>query len=78
MANAVFSRKKALFFSKLNLYLRTKRVKCYIWSRALFVAETWELRKLDQESFETCCWRRMEKISWTDSIGNEQVLLRVK
>jgi hypothetical protein len=24
------------------------------------------------------CWRRMEKISWTDRVGNEDVLLRVK
>jgi len=24
------------------------------------------------------CWRRMEKISWTDHVRNEEVLLRVK
>jgi len=24
------------------------------------------------------CWRRMEKISWTDCVRNEEVLLRVK
>jgi len=24
------------------------------------------------------CWRRMEKISWTDYVRNEEVLLRVK
>jgi hypothetical protein len=24
------------------------------------------------------CWRRMEKISWTDRVRNEDVLLRVK
>jgi hypothetical protein len=24
------------------------------------------------------CWRRMEKISWTDYVRNEDVLLRVK
>jgi hypothetical protein len=24
------------------------------------------------------CWRRMEKISWTDRVGNEEVLHRVK
>jgi hypothetical protein len=29
------------------------------------------------ESFEMWCWRRMEKISWTEYVGNE-VLLRVK
>ena len=29
------------------------------------------------ESFEMWCWRRMEKISWTDHVRNEDVLLRV-
>ena len=29
------------------------------------------------ESFETWCCRRMEKISWTDHVRNEQVLLRI-
>jgi hypothetical protein len=24
------------------------------------------------------CWRRMEKISWTDNVRNEDVLIRVK
>ena len=28
--------------------------------------------------FEMWCWRRMEKISWTDHVRNEEVLLRVK
>jgi hypothetical protein len=30
------------------------------------------------ESFEMWCWRRMEKISWTNHVRNEDVLLRVK
>jgi hypothetical protein len=37
-------------------------------------AEFLTLRTLDQkhlESFENWCWRRMEKISWTDRVGNE-------
>ena len=29
------------------------------------------------ESFEMWCWRRMEKISWTDHVRNEEVLIRV-
>ena len=72
--------KKALFISKLDLNLRKKLVKCYIWSMALYGAETWTLRAADQkylESFEMLCWRRMEKISWTNHVRNEEVLLRV-
>jgi hypothetical protein len=30
------------------------------------------------ESYEKLCWRRMEKIGWTDHVRNEEVLLRVK
>jgi hypothetical protein len=46
---------------------------------ALYGAETWTLRAADQkhlESFEMWCWRRMDKISWTDRVINEEVLLR--
>jgi hypothetical protein len=56
-------------------------VRCNIWSIALYGAETWTLRKLDQkclESFEMWCWRRMEKISWTHRVNNEAVLHRVQ
>ena len=48
---------------------------------ALYGAENWTLRKVDQkylESFEIWCWRRMEKIGWTDRVRNEEVLHRVK
>jgi hypothetical protein len=65
----------------LDLELRKKLVKCYVWSIALYGAETWTLRAVDQkhlESFKMWCWRRMEKISSTDHVRNEDVLLRVK
>jgi hypothetical protein len=55
MAKAEFNKKKNLFTSKLNLILRKKLVKCYIWSIDLYGAETRTLRKADQkylESFE--------------------------
>jgi len=73
-------RKRLCFINKLDLNLRKKLVKCYIWSVALYDAETWTLRAADHkylESFEMWCWRRMEKISWTDHMRNEEVLLRV-
>ncbi|PNF30548.1 hypothetical protein B7P43_G09945 [Cryptotermes secundus] len=80
MAKAAFSKQKNLFTSKLDLNLRMKLVKCYIWSIALYGAETYTLKAVDQkclESFEMWCWRRMEKISWTDYVRNEEVLFRV-
>jgi hypothetical protein len=70
--------KRGVMFCKLDLNLRKKLVKCYIWSMTLYGAETWTLRAADQkylESFEMWCWRRMEKISWIDHVRNEEVLL---
>jgi hypothetical protein len=46
-----------------------------------FPPPLWTLQAVDQkhlESFEIWCWRRMEKISWTDHVRNKKVLLRVK
>ena len=37
MAKAAFNKKKYLFTSKLDLNLRKKLVKCYIWSMAFMV-----------------------------------------
>jgi hypothetical protein len=65
MAKAAFDKKKTLFTSKLALNLRKKLVKLYIWSIALYGAETWTLRKADQKYLKVlkCCageeWRRI-------------------
>jgi hypothetical protein len=80
MAKASFN-KMTHFTSKLGLNLRKKVVKCYIWSMALYGAETWTLRAADQkylESFEMWCWRRMEKISWIDQSGPPSFVLSSK
>ena len=40
-------------------------MKCYTLSIALYVTETWTLRKVDQKylgSFEMWCWRMMEHL----------------
>jgi hypothetical protein len=81
MAKAAFNKKRTLFTSTFDLELRKKLVKCYVWSIALYGAEIWTLRAVDQkhlESSEMWCWRRIKKISWTDHVRNEDVLLRVK
>jgi hypothetical protein len=76
MAKDAFNKKRALLLAKW----RNKLVKCYIWSIALYDAETRTLWAVDQnhlESFEMWCWRRM-KISCTDHVRNKEVLLRVR
>jgi hypothetical protein len=63
--------KKALFTNKLDLNLRKKLQKCYIWSLALYGDITLALQNVDQKylvSFGMSCQRRMEKTSWTDHV----------
>jgi hypothetical protein len=65
MVKAAFNKKIALFTGKMDLKLRKKLVKCYIWSVALCGAGIGTVRKVGQkqlERFEMWCWRWMEKI----------------
>jgi hypothetical protein len=51
--------------------VRKNLVTCYIWSTAWYGADTWTLRNVTQkhfESFEMWCWRRMEKVGWTERV----------
>ena len=48
-------------------------MKCYTWCIALYGAGTWTLRKVDYKYLKSLglwCWRRMEKISWTNCVRN--------
>jgi hypothetical protein len=75
MSKAAFNKKRAPFTSKMDLELRKKLVKCYICSIALYGGETGTFRAVywkHLESFEMWCWRRMEKILWTDHVRNEE------
>ena len=76
IAEEAFNRKITLLTGKLNIELRKKLVRCYVWNIALYGSETWILRKLERKylgSFEMWCWRRMEKIKWLEKVTNEQV-----
>ncbi|PNF41593.1 hypothetical protein B7P43_G11848, partial [Cryptotermes secundus] len=81
MAKAAFSKKK-LFTSKLDLNLRKKLVKCYIWSIALYGAETWILRAIDQKHLEISEQRnilheiRKRKANWIGHILRSNFLLK--
>jgi hypothetical protein len=81
MAKTAFNKKMALFASKTDLKLRKKLVKRYIWSIALYGAEIWKLRAVEQknlERYKMWCWRRMEKIRWSDHVRSKEVLRRFK
>jgi hypothetical protein len=60
------------------LELKKKLVKYYIQSIAIYGAETWRLRAVDQkhlECFKIWCWRRMKKINCTDHVRKEEILI---
>ena len=53
MATVEFNNnKKTLFNRKLYLDIRNKLGKCYIWSIALYGAESWPLREVEQKYME--------------------------
>jgi hypothetical protein len=53
IAKAAFNKKRALFSSKMDLELRNKLVKCYIWSIALYGTETLTLRTVGQKHLKS-------------------------
>ena len=79
-AKEAFSNRKDLLTKSLRKQTKIKIVKTLVWTTLLYGAETWTLRKEDirkLEALEMWLWRRMEKISWTDKVTNEEVLNRV-
>ena len=67
MAKASFNKKRALFTGTLDLELRKKLVKCYIWSIVLYGAETGTLRAVDQKELESLKCGAGE--GWKRSVG---------
>jgi len=47
---AAFHKKKALSTCKMELHLRRKLLKCYIWSIGVYGAKVWTLREVDNKS----------------------------
>jgi hypothetical protein len=52
-AKEAFNRKVSLLRSKLNIELRKKLDRCYVWSIALYGLETGTLRKLERKYLGT-------------------------
>jgi len=75
---AAFNSKKTLVKSKLDLKFRNNLVSFYIWRIAFIGVETSESRSEIPGNFGMWCWRRKEKLSWTDHVKNKEVLQTVK
>jgi hypothetical protein len=67
VAKVAFNKKRAPFTSKMVLELKKKLVKCYIWSIALYGAETRTLRAVDQKHMESFKCGAGE--GWRRSVG---------
>lgn len=80
-ARAAFNQmKRILCGHDLNLSLRIRLVRCYVFSVLLYGVESWTLteaalKKL--QAFEMWVYRRMLKISWMDHVRNEDVMRRM-
>ena len=80
LAKDAFMEHRMLLTKSLNQTLKKRLAKSLVWSVLLYGSEGWTLKKDDirrLESFEMWVWRRMEKISWTERVTNEEVLRRV-
>ena len=77
IAKGEFKRKVSLLTRKLNIELNKKLVRYYVWIITLYGSESWTLRELKRnylESFKMWCFRRIQKIKWSEKITIEQVL----
>ena len=78
---ANFTKMKGVLCGRdLNLNLRVRLVKCYIFSTLLYGMEAWTLNAVTLkklEAFEMWVYRRILRISWTDRVTNTEVLRRM-
>lgn len=81
MARASFIKYKKLLCSRqINIQLRLRMVKSYIWSILLYSMESWTLKTTHMnklESFEMWIYRRLLRVSWTDFVSNAEILRRL-
>ena len=65
---------------KISIRTRLRTLKAYIWPIMKYACETWNIGKEEErkiDSFEFWCYRRMQKISWTERKSNDEVLRSV-
>lgn len=82
IARSTFYAMKPLFCNRgLNLNLRQRMIKCYVWPVLMYGVESWTLKTntLNRlEAFELWILRRILKIPWTARMTNDEVLRRAR
>jgi len=75
-----FKLRKSFSNRNLPLHLRTRMLKCYVFSTLLYGIEDWNLKKADVQqiqAFKMWCFRRIINIFWVDKVTNAEVLRRI-
>ncbi|XP_025418329.1 uncharacterized protein LOC112689047 [Sipha flava] len=70
-------KRKILTSKNMNIVTKKQLIKTYVWSVALYGSEIWTINKKEKdmlEALEMWCWRKMQRISWTDRRSNEDIL----
>ena len=63
----------------MSIKVGVRILKCFVWSKLLYVCEAWTIRKdlrRKLDAVEMWFVRRMLRIEWTDKVTNEEVLRR--
>lgn len=78
ISKSAFNNMKSIFQSrKINMKLKLRLLKCYIWSVLLHGVETWTIsKKMEKrlEAYEMWLYRRIGRVSWTEKKTNKEVL----
>lgn len=81
-ARRTFIDMKSFFIRRdLDLRLRIRMLRCYVFSILLYGCESWTLNpSLEKriETFEMYLYRRILRISWTERVRNTEVLNQMK
>ena len=82
IAKSSFTSMNKLFTSRnIDMAVRIRVIKCYVWSTLLYGCEAWTLSSVmikKLEAFETWLYRKMLRISWKDRITSDEVCRRMK
>ncbi|KAI5753273.1 hypothetical protein M8J77_025408 [Diaphorina citri] len=81
IARSTFIKMRKSFSNRdLPLELRTRMLRCYVFSTLLYGMEAWTMKKVDVNkinAFEMWCYRRILNIPWVDKVTNKEVLRRM-
>ena len=75
------SMSKVLTSRNIDMTVRIRVLKCYVWSTLQFGCEPWTLSSVMMkklEAFETWLYRKMLRLSWKYRVTNDVVFRRMR